>query len=108
MPADSQIVYTLGLVRLSSGDFPVGRGAISPPFTCRNDELAPKALEHLQTIYKTLDPKARGDFDSFVRTLPARIERMKGSDQPVARNAHRRMRRRLPAYAGSDSCRGVS
>ena len=54
---------------------------ISLPFTCRKDELAPKALEHLQTIYKTLDPKARGDFDSFVAR--AAESKQKGSDQPV-------------------------
>ena len=78
--ADSQIVYTLGLVRLSSGDFQSAADNFAAVYV-QKDELAPKALEHLQTIYKTLDPKARGDFDSFVAR--AAESKQKGSDQPV-------------------------
>jgi predicted CXXCH cytochrome family protein len=100
--ADSQIVYILGLVRLSSGDFQSAADNFAAVYV-QNDELAPKALEHLQTIYKTLDPKARGDFDSFVAR--AAESKLKGSDQsvpgkPVVESKN------LPAYAGSDSCRG--
>src|ERR1700751_1904264 len=97
--ADSQIVYVLGLVRLSSGDFPPAADNFAAVYV-QKDELAPKALQHLQTIYKTLDPKARGDFDSFVAR--AAESKLKGSDQsvpgkPVVESKN------LPAYAGSDS-----
>ena len=63
--ADSQIIYVLGLVRLSSGNFQSAAENFGAVYR-QKDELAPKALEHLQSIYKTLDPKTRGDFDSFV------------------------------------------
>ena len=100
--ADSQIVYILGLVRLSSGDSQSAADNFAAVYV-QKDELAPKALEHLQTIYKTLDPKARGDFDSFVAR--AAESNLKGSDQPVPGKPVVQSKN-LPAYAGSDSCRG--
>src|SRR5580700_11646625 len=78
--ADSQIVYVLGLVRLSSGDFHSAAQNFAAVYIQR-DELAPKALEQMQTIYKTLDPKTRGDFNSFVAR--AAESKPKESDQQV-------------------------
>src|SRR5215469_2391364 len=51
--ADSQIAYLLGLARLSSGD---GRSAAKnfAEVYGQKGDLAPKALDHLQTIYKSL------------------------------------------------------
>src|ERR1700746_1662002 len=82
--ADSQIIYVLGLVWLSSGDFQLAAEKFGAVYL-RKDELAPKALEHLKTIYKTLDPKTRGDFDSFV--AGAAESESKHSDQPVKQKA---------------------
>jgi Cytochrome c554 and c-prime len=100
--ADSQIVYVLGLVRLSSGDFQQAEENFAAVYR-QKDELAPKALEHLQTIYKTLDPTTRGDFDSFVaraaESKPNQSDQA-AQEKPVVEP------KSLPAYAGSDSCRG--
>jgi predicted CXXCH cytochrome family protein len=100
--ADSQIVYILGLVHLSSGDFQSAADNFAAVYV-QKDELAPKALEHLQTIYKTLDPKTRGDFDSFVAR--AAESKPKESDQQVQGKPIVESKN-MPAYAGSDSCRG--
>jgi len=100
--ADSQIVYVLGLVRLSSGDFHSAAQNFAAVYIQR-DELAPKALEQMQTIYKTLDPKTRGDFNSFVAR--AAESKPKESDQQVQGKPLVESKN-LPAYAGSDSCRG--
>jgi predicted CXXCH cytochrome family protein len=100
--ADSQIVYVLGLVRLSSGDFHSAAQNFAAVYIQR-DELAPKALEQMQTIYKTLDPKTRGDFNSFVAR--AAESKPKESDQQVQGKPIVESKN-LPAYAGSDSCRG--
>jgi predicted CXXCH cytochrome family protein len=100
--ADSQIIYVLGLVYLSSGDFQSAAENFGAVYV-RKNELAPKALEHLQTIYETLDPKTRGDFDSYVAS--AAESESKHSDQPVKQEPVVEPKK-LPAYAGSDSCRG--
>jgi len=100
--ADSQIVYVLGLVRLSSGDFHSAAQNFAAVYIQR-DELAPKALEQMQTIYKTLDPKTRGDFNSFVAR--AAESKPKESDQQVQGKPIVESKN-MPAYAGSDSCRG--
>ena len=100
--ADSQIVYVLGLVRLSSGDFHSAAQNFAAVYIQR-DELAPKALEQIQTIYKTLDPKTRGDFNSFVAR--AAESKPKESDQQVQGKPIVESKN-MPAYAGSDSCRG--
>ena len=100
--ADSQIIYVLGLVRLSSGDFQLAAENFGTVYLRKND-LAPKALEHLRTIYGTLDPKTRGDFDSYV--AGAAESEPKHPDQPVKQEPVVGAKK-LPAYAGSDSCRG--
>jgi predicted CXXCH cytochrome family protein len=98
--SDSQIVYLLGLVNLSSGNFQLAAENFGAVYL-RKDELAPKALEHLKTIYKTLDPKTRGDFDSFVARMAE--SKPKESDQQVKEKPVIESKN-LPAYAGSDSC----
>jgi predicted CXXCH cytochrome family protein len=100
--SDSQIIYVLGLVRLSSGNFQSAAENFGAVYL-RKSELVPKALEHLQTIYKTLDPKTRGDFDSFVAR--AAESEPKNSAQPVRQEPVGEPKK-LPSYAGSDSCRG--
>ena len=99
-PGDWEIVYVLGLAQLSSGDFTAAANAFAAVYQQKSD-LAPKALEHLQTIYKTLDPKSRGDFDSFVRQAAAseaKESQHSPPENPATANA-------LPEYAGSETCR---
>ena len=100
--SDSQIIYVLGLVRLSSSNFQSAAENFGAVYL-RKGELAPKALDHLQTIYKTLDPKTRGDFDSFVAR--AAESESKNSAQPVRQEPVVEPKK-LPSYAGSDACRG--
>ncbi|MGH9745115.1 MAG: cytochrome c3 family protein [Candidatus Acidiferrales bacterium] len=101
-PQDWEIVYVLGLARLSSSDFQSAASAFAEVYR-QKGALTSKALEHLQTIYKTLDPKTRGDFESFVQhatdSKPEESNQTSPPEKPaVAQN--------LPAYAGSESCRG--
>jgi predicted CXXCH cytochrome family protein len=101
-PGDWEIVYVLGLARFSAGNFPMAAIAFAEVYQ-QKGELAPKALEHLQTIYKTLDPTTRGDFPSFVRHASDSKTRELDQQPPTEKSA---VTPNLPAYAGSESCRG--
>lgn len=103
-PDNWEIVYVLGLARLSSGDFREAASAFAEVYE-QKGALAPKALEHLQTIYNTLDPKSRGDFESFVQhasTSRSKISEVVPETVPAKDPA---LAPELPAYAGSESCR---
>ncbi|MFZ0581116.1 MAG: cytochrome c3 family protein [Candidatus Acidiferrales bacterium] len=99
-PGDEEILYTLGLVRLSAGDFPAAASAFAKVYQ-QNGDLAPKALEHLQTIYKTLAANSRGDFESFVRQAAS----AKTMEPQPASSETSTAAQAMPAYAGSESCR---
>src|SRR5277367_1420889 len=99
-PDDWEIMYVLGLVRLSSGDFPAAAGAFAQVYQ-QKGELAPKALEHLRAIYKTLPANSKGDFESFVQQA-ARSNPVESKQLPPEKST---MPEGMPAYAGSDSCR---
>ncbi|MGA7626084.1 MAG: cytochrome c3 family protein [Candidatus Acidiferrales bacterium] len=99
-PGDSEIAYTLGLVRLSSGDFLAAAGWFAQVYRQKGD-LAPKALEHLQSIFKTLNPSSTGDFESFVQK--AADSKPREAEQPSAEKSA--APQEMPAYAGSESCR---
>jgi predicted CXXCH cytochrome family protein len=99
-PTDWEIVYMLGLARLSSGDFPAAANAFAQVYQ-RGGELAPTALEHLQTIYKTAPANSKGDFESFVLQA-AHSDATELQSSPPEKSA---VAQQMPAYAGSDSCR---
>ena len=99
-PEDWEIVYVLGLVRLSSGDFSAAANAFAEVYQQKGD-LAPKALEHLQTIYKTLAPNSKGDFGAFIQQAAG--SKMRESQQSSPEKSI--VTQELPAYAGSESCR---
>jgi predicted CXXCH cytochrome family protein len=99
-PEDWEIVYVLGLVRLSSGDFSAAANAFAEVYQQKGD-LAPKALEHLQTIYKTLAPNSKGDFGSFIQRAAG--SKMRESQQSSPEKSI--VAQEMPAYAGSESCR---
>ena len=99
-PEDGEIVYVLGLVRLSSGDFSAAANAFAEVYQQKGD-LAPKALEHLQTIYKTLAPNSKGDFGSFIQQATG--SKMRESKQSSPEKSI--VAQEMPAYAGSESCR---
>jgi predicted CXXCH cytochrome family protein len=99
-PEDWEIVYALGLAWLTSGDSPAAANAFAQVYE-QKGELASKALEHLQAIYKTRGPNFKGDFESFVqqaaRSSTAELGRLPPEKSTVAQE--------MPAYAGSNSCR---
>ncbi len=99
-PEDWEIVYVLGLVRLSSGDFSAAANAFAEVYQQKGD-LAPKALEHLQTIYKTLAPNSKGDFGSFIQQATG--SKVRESKQSAPEKSI--VAQEMPAYAGSESCR---
>jgi predicted CXXCH cytochrome family protein len=99
-PVDGEIAYTLGLARLSSGDFAAAANAFAQVYH-RGGELAPTALEHLQTIYKTVPADAKGDFETFVQQA-ARSDATEAQSLPPEKST---AAQQMPAYAGSDSCR---
>lgn len=99
--ADSQIAYLLGLARLSAGDGQSAAKNFAEVYE-QKDDLAPKALDHLQAIYKSLDPNTRGTFDAFVQGASKSASEESASPLLQAPAATKN----LPAYAGSDSCRG--
>lgn len=99
-PEDWEIVYVLGLARLSSGDFPAAANAFAQVYQQKGD-LAPKALEHLQAIYKTLAPNSKGDFGSFIQQATDSKTRESQQSSPEKSMVAQEM----PAYAGSESCR---
>jgi predicted CXXCH cytochrome family protein len=99
-PEDWEIVYVLGLTRLSSGDSHAATKAFAEVYRQKGD-FAAKALEHLQTIYKALDPKSTGDFESFLQQAVnsnTEVAERLPPEKPAAPQA-------MPAYAGSESCR---
>ena len=93
-PTDWEIVYTLGLARLSSGDFPAAASAFAQVYQ-RGGELAPTALEHLQTIYKTAHANSKGDFESFVQQA-AHSDTTDLQQSPSEKST---VARQMPAYA---------
>ncbi len=99
-PDDWEIVYVLGLARLSSGDFQAAAADFAEVYE-QKGALAPKALEKLQAIYKTFDPKSSGDFESFVQHAAATKSQASKDVKPQPRVPAAE----LSAYAGSESCR---
>src|SRR6202142_4026719 len=78
-PADPEIAYLMGLARVSSGNLEVAASDFAE--VCkRGGVLAPKALENLKAIYKTLKP---GDPVGFAGFL-AKLEEQRALDTPRA------------------------
>jgi predicted CXXCH cytochrome family protein len=99
-PGDEEILYALGLVRLSAGDFAAAASAFARVYQ-QNGDLAPKALEHLRTIYKTLAMNSQEEFESFVQKAAS----SKISESERGPPGKSTVAQEMPAYAGSESCR---
>jgi predicted CXXCH cytochrome family protein len=99
-PVDEEITYTLGLARLSHGDWCTAADAFAKVYQ-QSGDLAPKALEHLQAIYKALAANSRGDFEAFVRES-ASSQTSEAEPAPPEKAASAEP---MPLYAGSESCR---
>ena len=101
--ADLEITYLLGLVQLTAGE--TSQAACNFAATYRTgNEIAPKALENLEAIYKLLYPRSDLPFDTFVQQARARWTEaeQQSSQDPVRRPPPVRD---ASAYFGSASCR---
>lgn len=101
--ADVEITYLLGLAQLTSGE-PSAAASNFAAIYGSDNEIAPRALENLQAIYKLLYRRSDLPFDTFVQQARARWTgaAQKSSQDPVHRTpkVHDES-----VYFGSESCR---
>ena len=64
--ADLEIAYLRGLAQLALGEWSEAASNFAVAYRA-GDELAPKALDNLRTIYKTLYPDSRITFETFLK-----------------------------------------
>jgi predicted CXXCH cytochrome family protein len=100
---DLEIAYVLGLAQFSSGRTYEASSNFAGAYR-GGGELAPKALESLQAIYRLLYPSSAVSFDTFAQQAADRWA-------TALHNSNQAMEKRVPArpavmsYFGSDSCR---
>jgi predicted CXXCH cytochrome family protein len=101
---DIEITYTLGLVQLTLGDATSAAGNFSAVYR-GGGEIAPRALENLQAIYRLMYPRSDLPFETFVQQAKNRgaSGRQKFSKDSTGHTAAAYV---TSAYAGSESCRG--
>ena len=103
-PEDTEIAYTLGLAQLTSGKPQLAAVNFAAIYR-RGGEVAPRALENLQAIYKLLHPQPTPPFEAFVQQAlehgAKSLQESKASLTPPAPATHSQS-----AYTGSESCRG--
>lgn len=103
--ADIEIVYTLGLVQLTSGKAPEAAASFAAIYR-GGSEVAPRAEENLRAIYKLQYPRSDMPFETFVqqaenrKIAPGKIG--EESAQPVGTGPTIRTE---SSYYGSSSCR---
>ncbi len=102
--ADLEIAYLRGLAQLALGEW--SEAASNFAFAYRaGDGFAPKALDNLRTIYKTLYPDSHITFETFLKQAEDRGTADLGA--PATNAAERTPRVHPPSsYLGSESCRG--
>src|ERR1700690_799279 len=98
-PADPEIAYLMGLARGSSGNLQVAASDFAAVYKS-GGALAPKSLENLTAIYKTLMPGDLAGFDGFL----AKVEEPQASDTPPPAPKGSPPAE-LPEYAGSKACK---
>ena len=101
-PSDSEITYLLGLAQLAEKKTMPAAASFAAVYRV-NDSLSAKALADLQSLYRTATPEPQVSFERFLR----HAEESKMA--PPAEAGHEKSQapaQALPAYAGSESCRG--
>jgi len=101
--ADIEITYILGLVQLTSGKASAAASSFSAIYRS-GGEVAPKAQQNLQAIYKLLYPRADVPFETFVQQAEDRqrittLKPKQAVDRPPAIHSE-------SSYYGSVTCRG--
>jgi len=99
-PEDPEVVYVLGLAHLALGRFELAANDFAL-VRKRNGPFVKEAVDHLQTIYKTLKPTPNLSFDAFVE----RAAHQNATEPPAAQPTLPEVEHSLSEYAGSDSCR---
>src|SRR5947207_743937 len=100
---DLEIAYVLGLAQFSSGRSLEASSNFAASYR-GGGELAPKALESLQSIYRLLYPNSTVSFDTFVQHAGDRwATALQNSKQSIDRKVPARPA--TMSYFGSDSCR---
>ena len=100
---DLEIAYVLGLAQFSSGRTLEASSNFAASYR-GGGELAPKALESLQAIYRLLYPKPTVSFETFAQQAGDRWA-------AALQNSNKATEKQVPArpaavsYFGSDSCR---
>jgi predicted CXXCH cytochrome family protein len=98
-PGDMEIVYLLGVAYLSANDS--SKAALEFATVYRQStELRPQAREQLSALYKAGKPGAQTSFDDFVSSLESRSDRAFPSPVADAQVSAKK----LPGYAGSETC----
>ncbi len=98
-PGDMEIIYLLGVAYLYTND--ASRAAIEFATVYEQDKvLAPKAREQLSTIYGATKPASQPSFEAFVSDMESR----KDGILPPATVEASESSKKLPGYAGSETC----
>jgi len=101
---DLEIAYVLGLAQFSSGRTPEASSNFAAAYR-GGGELASKALESLQAIYRLLYPNSTVSFDTFAQqAADRRATALQNSNQVIGKKIPARPA--AMSYFGSDSCRG--
>lgn len=99
---DLEIAYVLGLAQFSSGKVLEASSNFAAAYR-GGKELAPKALDNLQAIYRLLYPSSTILFETFVQQSEGRWTAMlQNSNKATHAKNHAN---RAMTYFGSDSCR---
>jgi predicted CXXCH cytochrome family protein len=96
---DPEFTYLMGLARLSGGELVPAAGEFAT-ISSGKSPFAPKALEYLQRIYKTLHPDAKVSFEVFMKEVSRRRDVPRPASAQASISA-----KPLSDYAGSDTCR---
>ena len=101
---DLEIAYVLGLAQLSSGKALEASDNLAAAYR-GGGELAPKALEGLQAIYRLLYPNTAISFGTFLQQAAMRSNTGVQKSSAVPNNSSRG-EPTTASYFGSESCRG--
>jgi tetratricopeptide (TPR) repeat protein len=102
--ADLEIAYLRGLAQLALGEWSDAANNFGVVYRAE-DELAPKALNNLRTIYRMLYPDSRVAFETFLKQAEDRGITSMGIPADASAETTPRVHQ-LSSYLGSESCRG--
>ena len=103
-PDDWEIVYVLGLARLSSGDFQAAADRFRRSLRAERRTRAKSARTPANDLQDARSEDSRAtSIPSWQRAAAIEAERPEAATSPEKPSVERHA---LPAYAGSDSCRG--